>query len=232
MTAASRRAADELPGNPGLLDLEYRLSQPAMPWEFHDALEEWTVSVVLKDSQRRMEGREVGSLTLIRLRENDRYCPLSAAEDYDLELSNTVLGIFDAGYGGYRQPFKDAVESPSGDLLVLYRARLDEAWRGFGIGPALAAEAIWTLGGGCCAAVVAPRPTERRDDERLTAEEQWRQACVKLDALWESIGFRRYANYDSIYVLDLTCEESAHLRNLRRKDVDALAEAYDPTRRR
>ncbi|MEU3731154.1 hypothetical protein AB0E81_17290 [Streptomyces sp. NPDC033538] len=81
------------------------------------------------------------------MRMDDRFSPFpfSDAENYDMGLSNLVLGVYDLGGGGYRQEFRDVMTSSDGDLLILFDMRVDKAWRGFGLGPVLASEAIWAL---------------------------------------------------------------------------------------
>ncbi|MFJ4959998.1 hypothetical protein ACIQCR_32380 [Streptomyces sp. NPDC093249] len=61
-----------------------------------------------------------------------------------------------SGRTGYSAAFEKAVAHPVGDLVILDRVSLDKAWRGFWLGPALAAEAIRRLSGGCCAVAVFP----------------------------------------------------------------------------
>ncbi|WP_327726195.1 hypothetical protein OG250_46830 [Streptomyces sp. NBC_00487] len=66
------------------------------------------------------------------------------AESGDLEvIASAVLGR--SGRTGYSAAFEKAVTHPVGDLLILDRVHLDKAWRGFGPGLILAAEAIRRL---------------------------------------------------------------------------------------
>lgn len=44
--------------------------------------------------------------------------------------------------------------------MILDRVFLQNPWRGFGLGPALAAEAIRRLADGCCAVAAYPAPSE------------------------------------------------------------------------
>lgn len=94
---------------------------------------------------------------------------------------------------------------PDGDLLVLHHTELDPAWRGFGLGPVLASEAIWTPADGCGAVVVPPR------DEGDAAR-------------WERIGFRRRVRPLG-HLLDPGSPEALALRRERRADLGALAES-------
>ncbi|MES4906341.1 MULTISPECIES: hypothetical protein [unclassified Streptomyces] len=201
------RPAADLPGDPRLLGLEYHLSQ-AVGGADGDTLLDWTVSIRAKRFKGRTAGGVIGSMTLFRLRLDDRFGPhpFEAAESYGTELSDQVLGVYDLAHGGYRQEFREAVTRPDGDLLVLHHVELDPAWRGFGLGPILASEAIWTLVDGCGAVVVDPR------DERGAAR-------------WESIGFRRRVRPLG-HLLDPASARPLALRKERRADFDALAESY------
>jgi GNAT superfamily N-acetyltransferase len=79
-----------------------------------------------------------------------------------------------------------------GDLLILDRVSLDRAWRGFGLGPILAAEALRRLSGGCCAVAAYPAMGEYPEDREQVTEAYRRRAKKKIAALWESIGFQPF----------------------------------------
>ncbi|MFC9465663.1 hypothetical protein [Streptomyces coelicoflavus] len=213
-----KRSAGQLPGDPRRLNLEYRT------WHFvasegdENGFDEWDVSVRSSRYLDRPKGaaaktvpHEIGSMRLFRLRMDERFSPFpfSDAEAYDTDLSNLVLGVYDLGRGGYRQEFRDAVTTCDGDLLVLFDVRLDPAWRGFGLGPVLVAEAVWTLADGCSAVLAASHGS----------------------ALWESVGFRRRAGPLG-HLLDPRTDEARGLRNERRRDLDALADAWRESLRR
>ena len=233
-----KRSADQLPGDPRRLNLEYRT------WHFvasegdENGFDEWDVSVRSSRYLDRPKGaaaktvqHEIGSMRLFRLRMDERFSPFpfSDAEAYDTGLSNLVLGVYDLGRGGYRQEFRDAMTSSDGDLLVLHDLRLEPAWRGFGLGPVLAAEAVWTLADGCSAVLAATHITEFPDGPMSEAE--FGRAGEKITALWESVGFRRRARPLG-HLLDPRTDEARDLRNERRRDLDALADAWRESLRR
>ncbi|MDX3229855.1 hypothetical protein [Streptomyces sp. ME19-01-6] len=201
------RPIEDLPGDPRSLSLEYHLSH-AVGGADGDTLFDWTVSIRAKRFKGRTVGGVIGSMTLFRLRLDDRFGPhpFEAAETHGAELSGQVLGIYDLGHGGYRQAFRDTMTRPDGDLLVLHHIELDPAWRGFGLGPILASEAIWTLVDGCGAVVVDPK------GESDTAR-------------WESVGFRRRVRPLG-HLLDPGSPEALALWKERRADFGALAESY------
>ncbi|MFG3131207.1 hypothetical protein [Streptomyces tendae] len=220
-----KRSVDELPGNPRLLNLEYRSSHFVSSEGDENGFDEWHVSI------RSGRSPEIGRMTLFRLRMDERFSPFpfSDAEGYDVGLSNLVLGVYDLGRGGYAPEFRDEMTTCDGDLLALYEIRLDPAWRGFGLGPVLAAEAVWTLADGCSAVTTATHPTEFPDRPRSEAE--YRRAAEKIAALWESVGFRQRTRPLG-HLLDPRSGEARDLRNVRRRDLDALADAWRESLRR
>ncbi|NEB08329.1 hypothetical protein G3I32_05500 [Streptomyces coelicoflavus] len=222
---SSKRSADELPGNPRMLNLEYQSSHFVSSEGDENGFDAWDVSI------RWGQSPEIGRMKLFRLRMDERFSPFpfSDAEAYDVGLSNLVLGVYDLGRGGYRQEFRDTMTTCDGDLLVLFDVRLDPAWRGFGLGPVLAAEAVWTLADGCSAVITDTHPTEFPDRPRPEAE--YRRAVEKIAALWESVGFRRRARPLG-HLLDPRTDEARNLRNERRGDLDALADAWRESLRR
>ncbi|TPQ20158.1 hypothetical protein [Streptomyces sporangiiformans] len=222
-----KRSIDDMPGDPRRLVMDYHLSHHVSCEGDQDGLDEWTVSLRVERFKNRTAGGVIGSMTLFRLRLDDRYSPFpfADAESYDSDLFNLVLGIYDLGNGGYRQAFRDAVTSSDGDLLVLYNIQLDETWRGFGLGPILASQAIWTLADGCSAVTTATSITEYPEDQHALTHEQWTRANEKITALWESIGFRRHTAPLG-HLLDPRTTEARDLRNARRQDFDQLVDAY------
>jgi GNAT superfamily N-acetyltransferase len=185
------------------------------------------VSIRAKRFKNRTVGGVIGSMTLFRLRQDTRFSPYpwADAEAYDEALFNLVLGIYDLGNGGYRQAFCDTVVSCDGDLLVLSHVRLDEAWRGFGLGPILASQAIWALADGCSAVAVEATASETPKNQHPLSQTEWTEANGKITALWEGIGFRRRTNPLG-HLLDPKTEEARDARNHQRKRFDALARAY------
>lgn len=95
-----------------------------------------------EDGRVLVPGAEVGHLVLWRLRDytGDNRWGAADAESGDLEvIAAAVLGR--SGHTGYSAAFDKAVTHPVGDPLILDRVRLGKEWRGFGLGPILAAEA-------------------------------------------------------------------------------------------
>ena len=237
---ASRRPASELPADPARLRLVYTHDQPAEPYDFEDTLEWWHVSVrtfheedqecpqgcSAACEQALEEGIQIGYLSLCRLRDytGDNRWEAADAESGDLEsIASTVL---DPRTGKYTDAFDEAIECPAGDLLILDRVVLDKPWRGFGLGPVFAAEAIRRLSGGCCAVAAEPNMAEWPDDREKVSEAYRQQARRKIAALWESIGFTSFQN--GVYLLDPALREPADRLAQRRQELHQLAQAYRP----
>jgi hypothetical protein len=226
-----KRAAEELPGSPGRLWLDYRHDHLAQLRTVDDTFYEWTVSVHERQHRHKwaaswdtVPGPEIGSLTFIRLHDVGPASALSAAESYDTGLYNLLLP-FVAWDSSIEEAFTGLVESPSPDLLVLFRARLDKSWRGFGLGPILAAEAIQTLGAGCCAVVVDPTMTERPEGNTPVTPAYWADANARIAAMWASAGFRRHPG-TSLHLLDPARQGQAGIRAKLREELAALTSAY------
>ncbi|MGW7660152.1 hypothetical protein [Streptomyces sp. NPDC054756] len=202
------RPIGELPGDPRRLTLEYRLGESLSGVDDRYGVEEWTVSVRVARFRDRTVGGAVGSLTFFRLRQDERFSPFPAgdAEGEDRALFHTVMGCYDLGRGGYSREFRDSVTSADGDLLVLRDVRLDPEWRGAGLGPVLASQALWTLATGCAAVAAAP------PGPALTAR------CV-------SLGFRRRPRPLG-HLLDPAAGEARDAREEQRRRYDALADAW------
>ncbi|WP_035841567.1 hypothetical protein [Kitasatospora azatica] len=228
----ARRPISELPGDPAHLRFVYSHAHPAEPYEFEDTLEAWGVSVLAPPSDEEDEDYDpnsaprVGRVSLYRLRdfaEDDRW---DAADSWsgDLEvIAAAVLG----GYGrrqGYAKAFENRITQPVGDLLILDRVHLDREWRGFGLGPIIAAEAIRRLSPGCCAVAAYPAMSEYPQNREEVTDTYRKRAKKKIAALWESIGFERFRN--GVWLLDTALQEPIDLHRARRADLLALSHAY------
>ncbi|ALO91225.1 hypothetical protein SHL15_7674 [Streptomyces hygroscopicus subsp. limoneus] len=233
-----KRSVTELPGDPARLHLHYGHGHSAVPYDYEDTLESWYVQVTYglagdeewddeedRDSHAPAAGTEVGHLILWRLRDytGDNRWEAADAESGDLEvIVSAVLGR--SGRDGYSAAFEKAVTHPVGDLLLLDRVSLHKAWRGFGLGPVLAAEAIRRLSGGCCAVAAYPAMGEYPEDHEQVTEAYRRQAKTKIAALWESIGFQPFRR--GVWLLDTALRQPEELLLARRTDLHALSAAF------
>ncbi|WP_314414805.1 hypothetical protein [Streptomyces sp. DSM 40484] len=237
-SAMPKRPVSELPGDPARLHFHYSHGHPAVPYDSEDTLESWYVTVtygMASDEEWEDEadggdgapaaGSEIGHLILWRLRDytGDNRWEVADAESGDLEvIVSAVLGR--SQRTGYSAAFEKAVTHPVGDLLILDRVSLDREWRGFGLGPALAGEAVRRLSGGCCAVAVFPAMGEYPEGREQVTEAYRRQAKKKIAALWESIGFQPFRR--GVWLLDTALRQPEELMQARRAELRALCTAF------
>ncbi|MFJ3616187.1 hypothetical protein [Streptomyces hydrogenans] len=234
--SASRRPVSELPGDPADLELVYSHSHRASPYEYEDTLEHWTVSVrYLRDPLEKYEdgcdggcgasgdsSTQVGYLRLWRLRDYTGADRLMVADCESGDLESIVSAVLDRDE--YSAAFEEVIECPVGDLLILDRVYLAKPWRGFGLGPLFAAEAIRRLSGGCCAVAAEPGMAEWPDNRDEVTDEYRAVAKQKIGALWESVGFLPFQ--DGVQLLDTSMQEPLDLLDRRRAELMELSAAY------
>ena len=241
MSRTPTRPAGELPGDPARLYFSYGHGHGAEQWDDEDTLECWHVGIRYgvsgdEDELDREEdqdsdlpeepapGTKVGDIMLYRIRDctgRDRW-QVADAHSGDLEV--IARAVFSRKHGTYAKAFDKAVAMPAGDLLILDRVRLDKSWRGFGLGPLCAAEAIRRLSGGCCAVAAYPAMSEYPDEREKVTEEYREQAKTKIAALWESMGFRRFRH--GVWLLDTALRAPEDLLHARQEEMQALSAAY------
>lgn len=232
----ARRPASELPGDPARLQLLYTHGHPAVPYEDEDTLESWHVSVrAFHGEEEECEdgctdaceqliehGSEVGHLRLWRLREDTGADRWMVADAVSGDLESIVSAVLDGEE--YSAAFEEAIEMPVGDLLILDRVFLSRPWRGFGLGPLFAAEAVRRLSGGCCAVAAEPGMDEWPENREEVTDAYRARAKMKIAALWESIGFHAFQR--GVHLLDTSLQEPVDLHQQRRKDLEGLSDAY------
>ncbi|MEU4030524.1 hypothetical protein [Streptomyces anulatus] len=95
-----------------------------------------------------------------------------AMEDESEDLAEIASVILDAETGYFTDEVSDALDYVGAALLVMDRVTLDEPWRGFGLGPVLAIEAIHRLMPGCRAIVCSPGIADI-SEHRLREHAEW-----------------------------------------------------------
>ncbi|CAL9279030.1 hypothetical protein [Streptomyces sp. SudanB52_2052] len=103
------------------------------------------------------------------------------------EIAETV---FNDERDGYTEEFEELTEVWGEDLLVLDKAELVEGWRGFGLGPMIAPDALRRLAPGCRAVMVHPAPI----DTTGMSKDEWARARDRLRELWSTLGFVPYGD--------------------------------------
>lgn len=232
----ARRPASELPSDPAHLHLRYSHEHAAVPFYGEDTLERWHVSIRAYHGEDEEcsggcadacdqlidEGTEVGHLRLWRLREDTGADRLMIADGQSGDLESIVSAVLDDGE--YSAAFQETIDCPVGDLLILDRVFLSKHWRGFGLGPVFAAEAIRRLSRGCCAVAAEPGMAEWPENDDEVTDAYRTAANEKIANLWETIGFRPFRR--GIQLLDTALQRPIDLHRQRREDLQALSRAH------
>ncbi|MFF4012763.1 hypothetical protein [Streptomyces sp. NPDC001717] len=219
-----RQAARELPFDGTDIILRYGFEHPALPYEFEDTLEVWSVQILRShpedgcpqcppdDPCRFEDGTPIGDMEFVRIRDYTRDPAWEAADSHTGDIEKIVSVCTDPTYvmtpGLHWSPaFEERIDVPAGDLLIMDRVRIEPQWRGFGIGALAAAEAIRRLASGCCAVACEPAPT---DGDYENDEPGYQAARAKIAKVWESVGFAKFS--DGIYLLDPALQYPADCR--------------------
>ncbi|MET8624654.1 hypothetical protein ABZW30_13010 [Kitasatospora sp. NPDC004669] len=170
----------------------------------------------------------VGEFVFYKVRWDGGMNPFWAMEEETQELYEIAEAVFNDERNDFNEEFNEIVEMHLGgsDLLVLDRAQLAPLWRGFNLGPILAAEAIRRLAGGCGAVLVHPAPAEAED---LTSD-QWKHARERLRDTWAKVGFVPYS--DTPYMVLSTCWADPEQRHAElQKELKLLSAQWQAARR-
>ncbi|MER6782204.1 MULTISPECIES: hypothetical protein [unclassified Streptomyces] len=221
-----RQQAGDLPFEGSDIILRYTLEHPALPYEFEDTLEQYSVAILRYHGEdgcpqcppdgglcRFEDGAPIGAMEFVRIRDYTRDPAWEAADSHTGDIEKIVSVCIDPAYamtpGLHWSPeFEERIDCPAGDLLIMDRAFIEPQWRGFGLGALAAAEAIRRLAGGCCAVACEPAPTDRdygRDESAYHA------AQAKIIKVWESVGFEEFS--DGVYLLDPALQHPTDCRN-------------------
>lgn len=225
-----RRAASDLPFDGSDIVLRYGFAHPALPFEFEDTLELWSVEILRyhdEDVCPRCSpeggscpfesGTPIGEMTFVKVRDFTGDPAWEAADAHDGDIEKIVSVCTDPAYamtpGLHWSPeFEERIDVPAGDLLIMDRVRIEPQWRGFGIGALSAAEAIRRLAAGCCAVACEPAPT---DGDFENDKPGYQAAQAKIAKVWESVGFEGFN--DGVYLLDPALQHPIDCRTKWRK---------------
>jgi hypothetical protein len=181
---------------PGELILTYRLEErislEAGAPSRH--VERWAVSVLLDRSATGDVRLEIGyAHVLVFALEPGR-----DIREFADQASGTWIDV-ETGPDALRLPVDPGGDPErTGHVLLLDRVWLDSDYRGYGLGPIVAAAAIGRLGRGCHLAACYPAPFETTSSQ---AEDRGR-AVEALGRVWSKVGFRHWR--DGVWMLDLT----------------------------
>ncbi|QPP05203.1 hypothetical protein G4Z16_01040 [Streptomyces bathyalis] len=227
MTYTPRRPVSELPFSGSDIMLRYNLEHPAVPFDFEETLETWSVGISRYHGEDEScpncsqeqecdfyeSGTPIGSMSFVRIRDYTSDPAWEAADSHSRDIEKVVAMCTDSAYSmtpglHWSKDFEEVIEMSVGDLLIMDRVHINPEWRGFGIGALAAAEAIRRLSSGCCAVACEPAPTDREFGDDETA---FTKAQTKIAKVWESVGFEPFKN--GIYLLDCAMQ---HLQDCRR----------------
>ncbi|MFJ3182566.1 hypothetical protein ACIPJN_29825 [Streptomyces sp. NPDC086796] len=144
-------------------------------------------------------GVEIGQMVFFKIRFDGGMNPFWAMEEESHELYQIGNALLDPDSGDFTEELDQTLEPLGTELLIMDKVTLGVPWRGYGLGPFLAAEAIHRLKPGCRAIACSPGISERRDGLEL-GEEEWERITARIVAAWESVGFRLYR--DNVYLMD------------------------------
>jgi hypothetical protein len=223
LTADGSGAEDRGPGRSRLarptgIVLEYRLEEPislvdAPPFGH---IERWTVTVVVDHPAAADDRHDVGDARLIVLNLEAGVTLADLADTtsgdwVDISPSETRT---DTATGMARD---DDTESREMSVLILEWLWIEPAYRGYGLGPIVAACAILRLGRGCRLAACYPAPFETSQ-----ASEDRDRSIEALGRIWAKVGFTPWN--DGVWMLDLhTTEVHNALERLLPHTPDELA---------
>ena len=168
--------------------------------DFGRFVQGWTVTVALRNLEteeiieERLGNAEFVRVDTSRIRSAGEH-PFHVLDAQDIDLYTYGAALFGSTDSGYAEDLDEELLSPFGRLLVLERVWVDPRYRGFGLGPVLAAVGLDALLPGCALAACAPAPTEGDLDG---AERE--RAVAAIARTWESLGFEPFR--DGIWILD------------------------------
>lgn len=229
----SPAAGRALPADPSLISLAYGHEHPVASYAFDDTREVWTVTARIDADVLAEEAAAtgtatqedldalgditVGRMSFVRIRMFGPDHPWEAMDDYSGDVARIGESVLDVAEGEWSKEFEQALAHPVGDLLIMDRVVLEPDWRGFGLGPVLAASAIRRLSNDCVAVVCEPGSADGR--ELTDADHE--VARRKLAEVWARCGFVPFR--DGIHVLDCHLQRPQDLLTERMEEFTALA---------
>jgi GNAT superfamily N-acetyltransferase len=242
------KTAQQLPADPSQLHLQYTYAHGLHDDPHDQTVERWDISIrhghnvhdrsrcpVLNGTESpdvacgarcpafEEHGLEVGRMTFFRIRLTQGMNAWLAMEEESQELYEVAQVLLDEATGYFTDEVGRQLEYVGTDLLVMDRVVLDKPWRGFGLGPVLAAEAINRLEPGCRAVACSPGVSEP-DDDWKPDQAEWDRVMARIAAAWGRVGFTLYR--ENIYLLVPATGVSEDCRTALRVEFQDLCLAW------
>ncbi|MGV9790830.1 hypothetical protein [Streptomyces sp. NPDC003435] len=192
------RLPQDLPTNPARLHLQYSYVHGLFDSPQEQTLEHWDISIGHQSEAQ--ETSNVGSMLFYRVRLTQGMNAWTAMAEASEELHRIADVLLDPATGYFTDEVEQRLEYVGTDLLVMNRVTLEPDWRGFGLGPILAAEAINRLSPGIRAVACTPGISAHEEDWRPTRAE-FDQVTARIAAGWRTMGFAPYR--DHIHLLPM-----------------------------
>ncbi|NEB01928.1 hypothetical protein [Streptomyces sp. SID13726] len=235
--------SSSLPGDPTELHLRISFDDELWDTPQADTLERWDVAVLHR--RRTHDGAQgaaagsacpttdcssctsedvaVGEMTFYRVHLDRGRNAYWAMEEESEDLYETAQVLLDPETGSFTSEVSERLEYVGSALLVMNRVTLEPQWRGHGLAPVLAIEAIHRLMAGCRAVACSPGVTDL-SHHRLMDRSEWDRVSAKITRGWERIGFRLYR--DNVYVLSPSSQDLEEQRGVLRARLAELGASW------
>ncbi|WP_405928138.1 hypothetical protein OG554_05465 [Streptomyces griseus] len=184
------------PADPSELRLRISYTDTLGSTPHADTLERWDAAVLHAPPDS--DAVAVGAMVFYRVHLDRGVHAGHAMEDESEDLAEIAAAILDAETGYFTDEVSEVLDYVGSALLVMDRVTLAEAWRGYGLGAALAVEAIHRLMPGCRAVACSPGVSDI-SGERLRERAEWDRVTERIARGWERLGFRLHK--DNVYLL-------------------------------
>ncbi|MFB8128619.1 hypothetical protein [Streptomyces mirabilis] len=237
--------SSSLPGDPAELHLRISFEDELWDTPQADTLERWKVAALHR--RRTHDGTQgpaagacptadcpsctaedvaVGEMTFYRVPFDRGRNAYWAMEEESEDLYETAQVLLDPETGSFTSEVSEGLEYVGSALLVMDRVTLDPQWRGHGLAPALAIEAIHRLMAGCRAVACSPGITDL-SHHRVMDRSEWDRVSAKITRGWERIGFRLYR--DNVYLLSPASQDLEEQRGVLRRRLAELGASWRST---
>ncbi|MFE2867853.1 hypothetical protein [Embleya sp. NPDC059259] len=165
------------------------------------------------------DGVAVGWMVFFRVRMDRGMNAWWAMEEESADLHRIGCVLLDQESGDFGERADEYLEYMGVDLLVMDRVVLDGRWRGFGLGPILAAEAIERLSPGARAVACMPGISDREPGWE-PGQEEWDRVTARITAAWARVGFEAFE--DGVHLFDPATVVAEEALSVLREDFDDL----------